>query len=150
MAKYNITHSCGCQEIHQIVGKVPLRGAKMQWLADRMCIACDNKDKSAIAAEASGDLPVLVGTEKQVAWAVSLRHDIRKQLLEELRGLSYRQSAVAYRWGSWAEVEAKSAVIIAEILSEASAKWWIDNRFQRPSLKADLDASYTSQQIAAL
>lgn len=88
MAKYHGTHACGHEGVTNIVGPTKNR----QWIADRhfekLCPECWEKklieDRERANAEAAAkavemELPELTGTEKQVAWANTLR----QQLIEK-------------------------------------------------------------------
>lgn len=83
MAKYTVTHSCGHDEIHNLTG--PHKNREW-WLENvgpvRLCSDCYHEEKqnqyadqsarSAEAAQVAG-LPALTGSEKQIAWAETLR-----------------------------------------------------------------------------
>lgn len=75
MAKYNITHSCGCERTYNLYGKHTERDRKIAWLAGQECPACRRKaeEEAAKAATEGMELPELEGSEKQVKWAESIR-----------------------------------------------------------------------------
>lgn len=82
MAKYQITRACGHTESVQIAGKTSDRDRQVAHEESRLCYACYQAQKAAeraaesakAAAEAatSGFL-ALTGTEKQIAWAETIR-----------------------------------------------------------------------------
>lgn len=82
MSKYHIVRACGHEEDIQIYGPAKLRQGRADWEADRLCRECwlaqreqERQAANQAAAEASADngLPQLQGSEKQIAWAESLR-----------------------------------------------------------------------------
>lgn len=120
MAKYEITHSCGCTETVNVCGTNAHgeRDRKIAWLESVPCRKCEAAAK-ADAASASG-LPELEGSEKQVAWAI----DIRDEMLGRI--------------DDFAKLRVKSPVpdvfdailgeIRAEVAGHTAAGWFIDNR----------------------
>ncbi len=109
-----ITHSCGHVERHPVGGTFASDGdAQARKLARMKCKPCFKAGKQAKAdVQAEADratlagiaLPDLTGSDRQVAWAVSIR-------LERLAMLQRTAPA---------QVPACLAVV--------DAKWWIDNR----------------------
>lgn len=128
MAKYIIKHICGHEKETQLYGKHTDRDSKFAWMQDHVCPDCfkaqkekerANKEKERqpeIQAEnqlaeifsQEMSLPSLCGSEKQIAWAQSIRRTVYRGLIDpppeviDLMGL------------------------------EPSAKWWIDNRSGSP------------------
>lgn len=97
---------------------------------DRLCPECYAKAKAKeraeareaenkAAAETAGalGLPALTGSEKQVAWAVS----IRQKALDE---------ALAPHGGSLANLNDKGRAVLAAAMAKlpTEARWWIDHR----------------------
>lgn len=110
-----ITHACGHMQDHHIDGFAGQRERKVRWLATTQCRSCfvDQK-RSERAAAASRDsaavahleLPALVGSERQVSWAGTIR--------------AQRLAACMDSEMDVFSVHAASAV--------QDAKWWIDHR----------------------
>lgn len=79
MAKYDVTYSCGHTDVVQLYGKTADRERELRKMSGRLCPDCYKKwvDKvnAQQAAEILGELqlPELTGTEKQIAYAKSLR-----------------------------------------------------------------------------
>ena len=75
MAKYTITHSCGCERTYNIIGKHTDRESKIKWLSEQDCPDCKRKAEEEAAKEATEgmELPELEGSVKQVAWANTIR-----------------------------------------------------------------------------
>lgn len=83
MAKTLISHACGHDVTHNLIGPVASREVRAEWLAARPCYDC-RRDAAISASKAEGEaaiaklgadvvLPTLTGTEKQVAWAEQIR-----------------------------------------------------------------------------
>lgn len=119
MAWWNISHSCGHEERVQLYGPGADRERKAEWMESRPCPACWRAQKDADraaenerAASLSGEIgfPALTGSEKQVAWAQS----IRQKKYEE----STKLTPGPHGW----------APLVETYALETLAKWWIDNR----------------------
>ncbi|HUM43776.1 MAG TPA: hypothetical protein PKI14_12585 [Fervidobacterium sp.] len=133
MAWYYGTYSCGHEGRVNIIGKERYRQSKADSHFSRLCPECYKKKKQEENAEANAassekakelGLPELKGTEKQVAWANTLR----QQLLEKFEAKIKEgfTSSVAKRHGI---TEEKLRATLQNILStKTDAKWYIDNR----------------------
>lgn len=161
MAKYTINHECGHQAEVQLFGKHSERDRKIAWLEGQDCPSCRSTRLAAgRAAQAEQDgqtahlagLPVLQGSEKQVAWAETIRLEKLswlKKLAEKGTGLP--ESLTVYQdalkehpytpenWSALADAAIDAGIsasekfglqaqAIVKILGETSAKWWIDHR----------------------
>lgn len=79
MAKYDVTYSCGHTDVVQLYGKNADRERELRKMSSRLCPDCYkkwvDKENAQQAAEILGELqlPELTGTEKQIAYAKSLR-----------------------------------------------------------------------------
>jgi hypothetical protein len=94
------THACGHQgERYQAYGKMELRERQRVAIERQECPAC-RKWQAEQHASAAG-LPILVGSDKQIAWA----SDIRARALRLL-----------------------PADKADRLRAETSAKWWIEHR----------------------
>ena len=120
MAKYEIKHSCGHVETVNICGTNVHgeRDRKIAWLESIPCRECEGAAKAEQARE--DGLPELVGSPKQVSWAI----DIRKDALAKIDGFE--------QGNPWAESRKDDVAAIfgemrKQIISETSAKWFIDN-----------------------
>lgn len=113
---WEVVHSCGHIETHSIVADFSyVAETRARQLKRRKCAACYGTSKAAKAADqaitdsatlAGVDLPVLSGTERQVAWAETIRR--------ERLAAAMRKDADAARF----------------YFGQAEAKWWIDHREQ--------------------
>ena len=121
MAKYQITHTCGHTVEHAIAGVVANRDGQAQRLAAQLCTDCYRAQQRAAAAAETADLPALTGTEKQIAWALTIRAKAAKALR------SLREQVQPYAAKGDAEA-VKAVAIIDSALSCADAGQWITAR----------------------
>lgn len=122
MAKYEIKHICGHTATHDIVGTNVNneRTRKADRLADQDCATCYEAKKAAARAadlasakSATADLIPLKGSDKQVAWAIT----IRAQAI----------AAVDAMIGN-ATLNEQQSKIMDALRGQADASWWIDRR----------------------
>lgn len=137
MAQYSVTHSCKHVEIHQLYGPHKSRDSKISWLETRLCGECyqqelqaarKTQNEQAAAANQAKGLPTLNGSEKQIAWAES----IRKPVIDTLAQVELCLSAkLTSEISEIARLELRDALdlLIDEIGGETSASKWIDRRF---------------------
>lgn len=123
MAKYTITHTCGHTEEVQLFGKMSDRERRIAWLENQECEECRRAKANAATAAAKDarGLADLDGTEKQVAWANTIREKAYK-CFDSLQQFASNPQAKALMDGWKAKMDA-----------ETSAKWWIDNRYNLPT-----------------
>lgn len=84
MAKYEIHHACGCVRTVNLYGHHKDRERTIEWLENQECPECKRQrenEESAAKAKAAGR-PELTGSEKQIAWA----NTIREQTIETISG----------------------------------------------------------------
>jgi len=108
----SVTHSCGHSQSHTLHARC--RQEADSWAFNLKKVECDVCKQKAerIAAEAkASNLPALVGTPNQVAWANAIRQHIYNMLSRTDR---YRYAA-------------------AYCQHETQASWWIENRNASPS-----------------
>jgi len=76
-------------------------------------------------ANAATELPPLVGTPKQIAWAES----IRKRVAEALAAIELEAARRAGESGDPADLEVVDAIILlaSDVLGHTDARWWIDD-----------------------
>lgn len=145
MAKYNCIYKCGHSETVQLFGKMDSRNEYLAWAAEnKLCPDCyraeiENRNArrnilSAQRAEVEG-LPALTGSDKQIAWA----NTIRDGALERWRDHSapsadqIRAKFPSLTDAEHAEIQSFVAAIsqqwITDIISaKTDSRWWIDNR----------------------
>jgi len=139
MAKYDVIHSCGHTEEHQLYGARRDRDGRRDWLSRQPCTDCwtvcwraqqaaerAKANEAAAEANAAAGLPALVGTPKQIAWAES----IRKPVAESLAAIELAGARRAAESGDPADREVVDAIILVagEVLGHTEARWWIEER----------------------
>lgn len=113
---YNIVHSCGHTERVSLCGPGSAREWRIQQLEQIPCPDCRAAERAQQSAEDADkarklELPTLTGSEKQVAWAETIRMQFIRKYEED-----YARSVPEY------------AEYVEDALKETRAKWWIDTR----------------------
>lgn len=144
MAKYDVTHSCGHTVEISLYGKHTERDRRLAYEAARKCAACHSASvaaarasESSKAAEAAkaADLPSLVGSPKQIAWAETIR-------AEKLHGLRELQVLVRdYPVPAPAATITALDTLATKLTTETSSRYWIEHRdcSARDLLRAQLE-----------
>lgn len=147
MAKYALTYDCGHNGEVQIVGPTKDRAYKLARMSERDCPACAaakrtaaRATENATAAQANAGLPALEGSEKQVAWAETIRAkalaEAGNQVPAQRMSFPHALIALGGRHGvSESDLAARSLAVHDAMQAArrhletcSSAKWWIDNR----------------------
>lgn len=140
MAKYTINHICGHQVTVQLFGAYKDREKRIAYLETCECDECRKAKANAAAAAAKEErgLPDLTGSEKQVAWANTIREGAFKAL-DCLKPFTDNEQAreMVESWRT-------------RMTSENSAKWWIDNRFDMPKPFVSTNDGKTDMYAARL
>jgi hypothetical protein len=137
MAKYDVTYSCGHKGTVQLVGPTIQREYKLKWFSESgLCEDCykaakekereaelarrqEAAERAAALAEVQ-ELPTLTGTEKQVAWANTIRQHYIETMNKRFESYTNDMSDPVV-------IEGKT--ILKYILDNATtAHEWIDNR----------------------
>ncbi|MBJ6123590.1 hypothetical protein [Sphingomonas mollis] len=112
-----ITHACGHEQTHYLTGFASQHDRKARWLTTTKCRSCFITEKKTAQADAASrdnaaiahlDLPSLTGSERQVAWATSVRASRLAALVDE--------------------PDAGDTDAFHTCLTITDAKWWIDYR----------------------
>ena len=134
MAKHTIVRACGHTEVVTIRGSAKRLDLKLGRERARTCRACyveSQRAQAEAAAEAEG-LPTLTGTPKQVAWALTLRHEAlshAEAYLDGLRGSGRLKGRVARDVELF---EAQKERLLEPMRAQSEAAWWIDRRHDSP------------------
>jgi hypothetical protein len=130
MAKYEITRACGHTETVQIVGPYAGRDRQAEYESGNLCYECykarqaekhaAESNAAAEAAQSSG-LPALSGSEKQIAWAET----IRATAAQSLGALRPMIAAAPEAHRKTADI---ALGIIDATLARTSAHDWIESR----------------------
>lgn len=143
MAKYDVTRACGHEEVVILIGKNSDREWRLESVEpQKLCRECwevekqrkfDEANAKALTEAVEMDLPVLTGSEKQVAWANTLRQawidtanshsDKGKSNIERLKE-SQPEKAADVEKALLALLEAIDRVL----KSKVEARYWIDSR----------------------
>lgn len=124
--KYTIKHTCGCESTQALFGPNKSRESKIAYLESTLCLDCYKAEQAKIADEVSSNanLVALTGSEKQVAWANTIRANALSSLADQFTAT-----------GMDAE---KANAIASDIINIVSdAKWYIDNRDNNNSVSRD-------------
>lgn len=138
MAKYTVTHKCGHEAVLDIPGGKPsLRQWKLDQAAVVDCWDCQKAANVEAAQEQATAfaLPVLVGSEKQVQWALTLR----SKALAGIEGMiaSYRMRLDGQPAAAMAMLDGVVNTVKTAMVAETDAKAWIDARFNDYAAEAD-------------
>lgn len=138
MAKYTINHTCGHQVTVQLFGKYADRERRIAYLETCECDECRKAKANAAAAAAKEErgLPDLTGSEKQIAWANTIREQAYKTL-DCLTPYTDKEQVKTIVDG-WRE----------KMNAQTQAKWWIDNRFNMPKPLVNSKTGSTDAYVA--
>jgi hypothetical protein len=144
MAQYTITHTCGHVETVNLYGPGYERERKIAWLEGQECRDCYKARQNAAGREYSDahGLPELTGSEKQIAWAHTLRMQAHKafsaqdavaEVLSYLRGRAqqFGLTVEMVKATGYGPEEFRGLVqreIDKVFAGETEAGWWIDSR----------------------
>ena len=140
--KYDINYSCGHMATVQLYGSEQERERKIEWLKTQTCPECQKAERQkeyaaentqARARSNEMGLPKITGTDKQTAWAESIRIKCLDAIDTALKDDADRFSRLSdedkkqYRQAHEAGKE-KMNLFSSWLLSHVEAKWWIENR----------------------
>ena len=131
MAHYNITYTCGHTDRVNLIGPHRSRESRIAYLEGGPCFECYKAQRHEVArAQAEVmDLPALVGTEKQIAWAETIRVAL----------LTAIDKAVEAYYGDRETQTYRLILQTVEVISnETSAKQWIEWRDYDPDRLVDV------------
>jgi hypothetical protein len=94
-----IKYACGHTDQQQMYGKVSERDRRAEYMGRSKCPTCAAAE--AVEKSSAAGLPVLTGSDKQIAWAAQIRERALRLL---------------------------PADRAEKLRPETSAKWWIDHR----------------------
>lgn len=133
MAKYDVTYICG----HTVYNAVELFGPQSgrDWrlarLREQPCRECLRRIDAERAAEhaAKHDLPALIGSDKQVAWAATIRYKtliLIDRVLAEVGAKPETVVALPDEARFPGEPDPTVADCLGWLRREDRARWWID------------------------
>ncbi len=123
MAKHTVKHTCGHTSGLNLVGPMRERERKLAWLRTIPCQSCERAAASTVAAASAktSGLVALSGSDKQIAWAESIRAPITSEIA------SYEAKVLAIRSNDPTKADSILAAI-ASVRTQTTARWWIDHR----------------------
>jgi hypothetical protein len=134
MGKHTVSHTCGHDQVHILFGPHKERDRKLDWLAGTPCSECwrakQEQERTAAntaAAEANQQmgLPALTGSDRQIAWAESIRKPICAAFKEaEQKALADINPDLSE--AAREEVGDAIVLLVDEVCSKAESRWWID------------------------
>lgn len=137
MAKYDITFSCGHAERRDIIGKVKDRESKAQWMAEGLCSECweaekkrkfEEENKKAAEEAKEYGLPDLTGSEKQVAWATTIRQEWIAEAEKQIARIEERLANNPEPEKANRAIRGIRAAVDDRLLKNVDARSWIDSR----------------------
>ena len=146
MAWNTLKYECGHTTREQLYGPMAQRERTIERALDRLCPDCyaakleaERAEESAAAAEAAKDagLPALTGSEKQIAWAES----IRAKQVAELSELDKALATAPAKTPDQLDAVRIGREVVADMIARTSAKDWIEGRDTIVSMQ------WLSQQI---
>lgn len=122
--KYDITYACGHTGTVELFGKTADREYRLKYYEGCLCPECEAKERQKKNAESAAeaaemDFPTLKGSEKQVAWAETIRLETYSRWMESFNDLAEEYPERAPK--------ALDAINYA-IQHATGASEWIDNR----------------------
>lgn len=122
MAKYIVTHACGHQVEYRLNGAYSIRERRIAYLETCNCYECKKAQANALAVESKEKrgLPDLTGSEKQIAWANTIRECVYSALDKLTTHTSNEQAKQMV--DNWRE----------KMNNKTTAKFWIENRNNLP------------------
>ena len=92
MAKYDVTYICGHEGVVELFGPSRDREIRLAWLVKNLCQDCYREQELKKAKEKGKEmgLPELHGTEKQIAWAETIRASLIEVLQERIESQEIR------------------------------------------------------------
>jgi len=119
--KYQITHICGHTVETELFQEFGTRQRRMVQLEKLPCTAC-RAAANDTATDADGTmLPLLTGSDKQIAWALT----IRNRALRSVDAFMTAHTGDAERLAIWQTLR-------AHLVEQRRAGWWIDRRDAGP------------------
>lgn len=131
MAKYTVTYKCGHTGTVELFGKESERRRKIAFYEENyICPECYEAEQAAkcAAEEQKYVFPELIGSERQIAWAKTIR--LKFVTLRENQA-KMNEKRYANTQASQEDIEKHKAMFKAfcdEFFGETSAKVWIDDR----------------------
>lgn len=123
MSRESVVHACGHEVVITLLGPMRRREIERQQLEARRCSGCRRSSHASLAAAraAEAGLPALVGTDKQVDWAIRIRDGLRKRIIARAVELEAARAATP-------AVHEALVDALSSVLGETDGGWWIEHR----------------------
>lgn len=115
--QYTINYKCGHSEDQQLYGPVKDRESRISWAERQSCKDCYRAEIKAQEIAASIDRPALLGSEKQIAWAITIRLAAKKK---------FEVFLAMVRAANPANIPEGLDAASDNFFSNSSAKYWIE------------------------
>ena len=117
MAKYEISHTCGHTRTVELFGKYEDREREIEWLESQGCPECAKAREARQSEEIESELGLkpLAGSDKQGAWAKSIRGPYLKQFKVMITSIETSKPEMIEAIYNW-------------LCNKTESKFWIDNR----------------------
>lgn len=132
MAKYDVRHICGHTSVKQLYGNDRGRQATLAYLRTVPCWECLRLieiDQAEAHADREG-LPALIGSDKQISWALVLRHKslVMIERVATKEGWDREAAVPVPEPVNFAPDETTTITALVDQLRRRDiAKWWIDH-----------------------
>lgn len=119
--KYTVKMSCGHEVTVELFGKSADRERKIAYYeAHGLCDECAAKMRAERNAQnamqdSQDGLPVLTGSDKQIAWAHTIRQDLLKKVADAMANVPAD--------------DARIAPFVAWVKGQSASRFWIDHRY---------------------
>jgi hypothetical protein len=133
MAQYTVKHTCGHTQSVNLFGTGNERERKMGWMRSQKCPDCvraNQTEARAALAEVQG-WANLIGSEKQIAWALTIRAKKLPELEQLLATATEQYTELAADVSLNEQTRGNYETIVKGVehmRTEPDAKWWIDHR----------------------
>jgi len=152
MAKYTVKYACGHEDTIQLYGSHKDREWRLAREEEKLCPDCYRKkveeerkkqNEEAAKANQEAGLPALVGTEKQIAWAETIRKEIIEAIETKVFG-RMGQEKIKQR----PDLYDNYRKAFEMLKKHTDASWWIDNN--PPIMAFDLLYSMLNRELNAM
>lgn len=131
--KYDVKFSCGHTQTVELFGAGAERERKIAYYERfGMCSECYAKMQAEAIEKANVGMPILEGSEKQVAWANKIRASLVEKYSKEIEFLKDEKNAAQVKEAmakAPEHIQSKRFEKAMRITSETTAKWFIENQF---------------------
>lgn len=130
--KYDVTRICGHKQRINISGSDDRIKWMLNWYSNSPCPDCKikaDREKRLEYAEKIG-MAELIGSEKQVNWAIKIRDGLMRQLTNDLAEMQSDMEKItdSAEYEDWKNAYLKCSDAYEALCVEDRASWWIEHR----------------------